>query len=187
VLTTTNAVWINSLTCLTKHGGARDFGHPSDDWPLRPLRAHWSLGHRAPRSDIPTIYVKISHQEGNSYFIVRQSRVAHLMCFCCLWGKRRSWACGSSTSLLWWSDQMSIVHLRQPDNLWWRAMVSLFIINILERKISLYVVRAFPLSKIVFWETAFYYNNIELLHFWLPAGVVWVPDYETRGFGFKSR
>jgi hypothetical protein len=39
VLTIANVAGTNSLTCLPKHGGARDnnFGYPSDDWPLRTL------------------------------------------------------------------------------------------------------------------------------------------------------
>jgi hypothetical protein len=51
-----NAAGTNSLTCLPKHGGARD--QLSNDWPRQtmlsfrdrtPRWAHWPLGHRAPK------------------------------------------------------------------------------------------------------------------------------------------
>jgi hypothetical protein len=59
-LTTVSAAGgTNGLTCLPKHGGARDnkhFGHPSNDWPtllnLRNRTPKRSRGHRAPHLHI---------------------------------------------------------------------------------------------------------------------------------------
>jgi hypothetical protein len=83
VLTTANAAGTNGLTCLPKHGGARHnnfFGHPFQDWPLRPVlsfrdRTPSALTARPPSSSIYSIFIYVHSISKN-----REKNCRHELC-----------------------------------------------------------------------------------------------------------